>query len=313
MATSTDDIRFFDRVARLGSLTAVARDLGLSLAAVSKRLSALEQRLGVQLVHRTTRRLNLTPEGELYLAGGRPIVTQLEDLESGLGNRTPILQGRLNVNASFGFGRRYIAPLVSRFAAHHPGLEISLRLTSQPISMLDAGIDVDIRIGKPPDSRLVAHYLLENPRILCASPAYLNRAGMPRTTADLASHNCIVLKQFEGDYAYWRFTKDGQEHAQKVVGTLSSNDGEVALRMALDGHGAILRSRWDVEEHLRSGALIELLHDYQAPRADIYAVYQYRQHVPQRILVFTRYLAGAMATRSAQAPVEREMAGKIER
>ncbi|MNC32327.1 HTH-type transcriptional regulator DmlR [compost metagenome] len=295
--TTTDDLSFFNRVATHGSLTAVARELGLSLPAVSKRLKLLEQRLGVHLIRRTTRRLDLTPEGLLYLEGARPILRQLEELESALGNRQPMLRGKLNINASFGFGRRHVAPLLSVFAAGHPDLELSLQLSSQPVNLQDADIDIDIRIGEPPDSRLIAHRLVNNPRILCASPSYLERSGIPHSVADLAQHNCIVLKQYESDYAIWRFSRAGREYSQKVHGTLSSNDGEVAMRLALDGHGLILRSRWDALEHLASGELVALLPEYHAPHADIYAVYQQRRHVPQRISEFTRFLAQALTER----------------
>ncbi|WP_068934551.1 LysR family transcriptional regulator [Pseudomonas brassicacearum] len=295
--SSTDDLSFFNRVANHGTLTAVARELGLSLPAVSKRLTLLEQRLGVQLIRRTTRRLDLTPEGLLYLEGARPILRQLEELESALGNRQPLLRGKLNINASFGFGRRHVAPLLSAFAAEHPDLELSLQLSSQPLNSLDETIDIDIRIGAPPDSRLIAHHLVANPRILCASPAYLKRFGAPRAVSDLAQHNCIVLRQYESDYAIWRFSRAGNDYSQKVHGTLSSNDGEVAMRLALDGHGLILRSHWDVQEHLASGKLVALLSDYEAPQADIFAVYQQRRHVPQRIREFTRFLAQKLTER----------------
>jgi DNA-binding transcriptional LysR family regulator len=292
-----DDLSFFQQVATRGSLTEVARHLGLSLPAVSKRLSQLEQRLGVQLLQRTTRRLSLTPEGTLYLEGGRPILRQLEELESALNSRQPTLHGRLRINGTLGFGRRHLAPVVSSFARLHPELEISLELTSQPLSLLDDQFDIGVCMGEPPDSRLIGIRLLENPRILCAAPRYLE--GMPalRQVSDLARHNCIVLRQFGSDYAIWRFHKDGQDFSHKVSGTLSSNDGEVALGLAIEGHGLILRSRWDVQEHLENGRLQAVLEDHQAPRADIFAVYQQRRHLPQRISLFTQYLAQALAKR----------------
>lgn len=292
-----DDLGFFQRIACRGSLTAVAYELGISLPAVSKRLTRLEQRLGVQLVQRTTRRLDLTPEGQLYLEGARPIMQALEELESAVSNRQPLLRGRLCVSASFGFGRRHVTPIISAFARLHPELELSLELTSRPVRLLDDAIDVDIRLGEPPDSRLISHHLLDNPRILCATPEYLARAGVPETVADLAFHNCIVLRQHGSDYAIWRFRQQGRDFAHKVNGMLSSNDGEVAMQLALEGHGLILRSRWDVQEHLLSGRLRPLLSHYEAPRADIFAVYQYRRHVPQRILAFVRYLAQSLAER----------------
>ncbi len=292
-----DDLSFFQQMATRASLTEVARHLGLSLPAVSKRLSQLEQRLGVQLLQRTTRRLSLTPEGVLYLEGGRPILRQLDELESALGTRQPTLHGRLRINATLGFGRRHLAQVVSAFARLHPELEVSLELSSQPMSLLDDQFDLGVFMGEPPDSRLIAVRLLENPRVLCAAPRYLEDMPAPIRVADLAAHNCIVLRQFGSDYAIWRFRKDGQDYAHKVTGTLSSNDGEVALGWALDGHGLILRSRWDVQAHLASGRLQALLTDHQAPQADVFAMYQQRRHTPQRITAFVHYLREALGQR----------------
>ncbi|PWC14019.1 LysR family transcriptional regulator [Brenneria corticis] len=288
--SSVNDLFFFSRIASLGSLTAVARELGLSLPAVSKRLTQLEKRLGVQLIQRTTRRLDLTVEGILYAEGAAPILKEITELESAVARNQRSLCGKMTVNASFGFGRRHIAPLISSFSRLHPGLEVQLQLSSQPVNMLDAGIDIDIRVGKPPDSRLIARKLLDNPRALCASPAYIARAGTPKTVADLSEHNCIVLRQFESDYSLWRFYQDGKEFTHKVCGSLSSNDGEVIMCYALDGHGIILRSFWDVRDYLARGELVALLTDFATPAADIHAVYQQRRHVPARIIAFIDYL-----------------------
>lgn len=288
--STVNDLRFFSRIAALGSLTAVARELGLSLPAVSKRLTQLEKRLGVQLIQRTTRRLDLTAEGILYAEGALPILKEITELESAVVKNQRSLCGKLNVNASFGFGRRHVAPLISSFSRLHPGLEVQLQLSSQPINLLDAAIDIDIRVGEPPDSRLIARKLLDNPRILCASPAYIERAGMPRTVADLSAHNCIVLRQYESDYALWRFYQSGKEFTHKAYGSLSSNDGEVIMYYALDGHGIILRSFWDVKAYLARGELVALLNDFEIHAADIHAVYQHRRNVPARITAFIDYL-----------------------
>ncbi|WP_409310576.1 LysR family transcriptional regulator [Pectobacterium sp. B1J-3] len=293
--STVNDLFFFSRIVALGSLTAVARELGLSLPAVSKRLTQLEKRLGVQLIQRTTRRLDLTAEGALYAEGAVPILAEIAELESAVAKNQRSLCGKLNVNASFGFGRRHVAPLVSSFSRLHPDLDIQLQLSSQPINFLDAGIDIDIRVGEPPDSRLIARKLLDNPRVLCASPAYIQRAGMPKTVADLSAHNCIVLRQYESDYALWRFYRAGNEFTHKVDGSLSSNDGEVIMHYALDGHGIILRSFWDVRGYLERGELIPLLTDYEIPTADIHAVYQHRRHIPARITAFIDYLSEQLA------------------
>jgi len=313
LATTSEDLRFFMRVAALSSLTEVARELGLSLPAVSKRLALLEEKLGVQLVRRTTRRLELTPEGVLYAEGARPILSQLALLEEEVSHESATLQGSLNINASFGFGRRYVAPLVSQFAAQHPALTLNLQLSSQPLNFLNAGIDVDIRIGDVPDSRLVARRIAANHRVVCASPDYLARNGTPQRIEDLAQHNCIVLRQHEADFTIWRFSQAGKEIRQKVQGSLTTNDGEVAMRLALDGHGLVLRSWWDAREAILSGRLVQVLSCWQLPSADIYAVYSQSRRTPKRIKCFVDYLLARLSEYTVAMPQGRQVTGEGER
>ncbi len=288
--TSTDDLAFFVRIATLGSLTAVARELGLSLPAVSKRLSQLELRLGVQLLRRTTRRLDLTPEGRRYLEGGRPLLDQLAALEEAVSSQTAVLRGTLNINASFGFGRRHVAPCVSQFAALHPELSLTLQLSSQALNFLDANIDIDIRVGEPPDARLMARKLRANARVLCCSAAYAQQHGLPDSIPALAQHQCILLRQYESDFALWRLSRGKESISQKVHGQLITNDGEVAMRMAMEGHGILLRSWWDAQESIARGDLLHVLPEWQAPGGDIYAVWQPQRQLPARISAFVDYL-----------------------
>ncbi|WP_129141403.1 LysR family transcriptional regulator [Modicisalibacter coralii] len=292
-----NDLAFFQRLAQCGSLTATARELGLSLSAVSKRLMQLEARLGVPLAQRTTRRLTLTAEGELYRRRGAAILDELRDLEGDLCDRQRDLTGRLRVNATFGFGRRHVAPLVSRFTAAHPRLEVLLELTNFPLNLADHGFDVGIRVGRPPDSRLVARRVLHNRRILCASPDYL--ATMPALTRpqDLAAHPCLVVRENDSDYAVWRFDRDGETLSVKVGGRLASNDGEVITRLALDGHGIMLRSWWDVHADLEAGRLCELLPAWRGVAADFYAVYAPQRHLPARLGAFIAYLEDSLPGR----------------
>ncbi|PQK78931.1 LysR family transcriptional regulator [Pantoea ananatis] len=297
--TSSDDLAFFLRVASLGSLTAAARALGLSLAAVSKRLSLLEQRLGVQLLRRTTRKLELTPEGRRYLEGARPLLEQLVALEDAVSGETAELRGTLNINASFGFGRRHIAPCVSAFAALHPHLALSLQLSSQSLNFLDAHVDIDIRVGEPPDSRLVARKLVHNPRVLCCSPAYAAKHGLPDSIRALAQHNCILLRQHDSDFALWRFVGDAESLSQKVRGNLVTNDGEVAMRMALDGHGILLRSWWDAKHSIAAGELRHVLPEWRSPDGDIFAVWQAQRQQPSRLMAFVTFLQERLQSDSA--------------
>jgi DNA-binding transcriptional LysR family regulator len=299
-----DDLAFFQRLAQAGSLTATARELGLSLSAVSKRLKQLEARLGVTLASRTTRRLTLTPEGERYLVRGAAILEELVELEEALGAQRAELSGPLKINATFGFGRRHVAPLLSHFCARHPGVEASLELSNFPLTPGEQGVDIGIRVGEPPDSRLVARHVLANRRVLCASPRYV--ASMPplETPADLSAHPCLVLRENDSDYAVWRFRRrdGGAEQAVKVAGPLASNDGEVIVGLALDGHGVMLRSWWDVHEWLARGELVELLPGWRGVRADFHAVYPQRRHVPARLRAFVELLQQELPRRVAALP-----------
>ncbi|MGR4067019.1 LysR family transcriptional regulator [Billgrantia sp. C5P2] len=295
-----DDLAFFQQLAQAGSLTATARELGLSLSAVSKRLKQLEARLGVELASRTTRRFSLTAEGERYLERGAAILEELAELEEALGEQQAALSGPLRVNATFGFGRRHVAPLLSAFCARHPGLEGVLELSNYPLSLGEQGFDIGIRIGEPPDSRLVARRLLTNRRVLCASPDYLARMAPLVSPADLAAHACLILRENDSDYGVWRFCRrddDAVEQAVKVSGPLASNDGEVIVQLALDGHGIALRSWWDIHPHLMDGRLVELLPEWRGVRADFHVVYQQRRHVPARIRAFVAFLEERMPGR----------------
>ena len=206
------------------------------------------------------------------------------------------------MNATFGFGRRHITPLLSEFAARHPGLDIQLELTNFPLSLSDAGVDIGIRIGMPPDSRLVARRLLANRRILCAAPAYMANAPGLDVPADLAAHACLIVREIDSDYGVWRFERGGQVHSVRVSGRLSSNDGEAVHRFALDGHGIMLRSWWDAHEALARGDLVELLPGWRNTGADVYAVYAHRRHVPARVHACVAFLLNGMKGRVPALP-----------
>lgn len=293
------DLAFFATLARAGSLSAAARELGISTAAVSKHLAQMEARVGVGLVTRTTRRMSLTPEGELCLEHTRRILGSLDELEQALGQQRAEPRGLLRVNATLGFGRSHVAPLVSRFVRQHPGVEVQLQLSVAPPPLTDDAFDVCIRFGAPPEARVVARRLATHRRLLCASPAYLARAGTPRSPAELARHACITIRQGgQGDEAFgvWRLSSRGRRpvaHSVKVAGGLSTNDGGIAVQWALDGHGILMRAEWDIERHLRSGRLVPVLPQYDTPDADIFAVYPQAQRGSRRVHAFVEYVARA--------------------
>jgi LysR family transcriptional activator of dmlA len=294
--TSADDALFFAVVAKSSSLTEAARGLGLSVSSVSKRLSRIERRLGVRLIQRTTRRLALTSEGERYAAGATAIATELTELEDSLSEQGELV-GRIRVHGTMGLGRAHIAPLLAEFGERHPRVQVDLELSPLPLNIADTTFDVAIRVGSLQDSRLTAKRLCRNRRVVCAAPDYLRRHGPPRKPRDLQHHNCIVLRQDEGDYALWRFGTETDEIAIRVGGNLSCNDGEVTTRWCTEGKGLIMRSTWHVAPLLRDGTLVQVLPDIPTPSADIHALYAATAHVPRRIRELVKHLADGLGDR----------------
>lgn len=284
------DLAFFSGLARSGSLTAAARESGVTTAAVSRRLAGMESRLGFALVTRTTRRMGLTPEGETYLEHARRLLAAIETMEDALSGAARSPQGLIRVNATLGFGRSHIAPLLSQFVRRHPKVDVQLQLSVDPPRLADDACDVCFRFGLPPDSRAVARFVAANRRIVVASPVYLRRHGVPQTPADLTRHNCIGIRQGDDAYGQWRFTPKRPRnpgHARpetvRIRGNLTTNDGGVAVAWALDGHGILLRAEWDVQRYLASGRLVRLLEDHLTPEADIHAVYPQRHRDSARV------------------------------
>lgn len=284
------DLHFFVLLAKLGSMSATARELGVTPPAVTKRLSLLEQRLGVRLVNRTTRRISLTDEGEAYLAQASDILHRIRDMEESVSSGRAEPKGLLRVNATPGFGRTRIAPLVSRFAHLHPEVEVELHLTDRPIDLVQEAYDIAIRFGELPDTRLTARRLMKNRRYLCASPAYLKAAGEPQTPQELQRHRCILHRQNDDVYGTWRLHKGRKVELVKVRGAVSSNDGDVVLNWALDGHGIVQRSEWDVAKYLQSGRLREVMPGYTLPSADLYLYYPSRRNLPAKMRAFIDFL-----------------------
>ncbi|NIF54688.1 MULTISPECIES: LysR family transcriptional regulator [Burkholderiaceae] len=288
---SISDLAFFVQLVKHGNLSALARELGVTPPAVTARLARMEARLGVRLLNRTTRRISVTQEGELYLSHGARLLVELEELDRMVSSARAIPKGLLRVNATFGFGRRHIAPAVSEFARRYAEVEVQLTLTDRSIRLADEAYDVGIWFGEIPDSRLVARKIAPNRRLLCASPAYIERAGVPDTPRDLQAHKCIVLRENDAAYGTWHLSRGRKQETVKVRGALSTNDGETALVWALDGHGILMRSEWDVYPHLRSGALSVVLPEWSLPVADVYAVYGERLNVSAKVVAFIDFLA----------------------
>jgi LysR family transcriptional activator of dmlA len=267
------DLSFFTLLMKQGSLAAAAQEMGVTPPSVSKRLAALEARLGVRLLHRTTRRISLTPEGETYLGEGARVLADLDALERTVSGAKALPRGLLKVSATLGFGRRHVAPALSKFALAYPEVEVQLHLSDRPVNLVEQGFDVAIRIGELPDARLTARKLALNRRVLCAAPAYLRRAGEPANPRELPQHRCIFIRESDETFGTWHLRSGSRQETVKVRGPLSTNDGECALSWALDGHGILMRSQWDAAPYLRSGRLRTVLADWKPPPADIYLVF----------------------------------------
>lgn len=279
-------IESFVAVASRGSLTAAAAAEGIAPGVVSRRLDALEARLGVKLMLRTTRRVTLTFEGSAYLEDCQRILRELGDAEASVSLGGVKARGHLRISAPAGFGRKHVAPLVMQFLDANPEVTVNLDLSDRLVDLVNEGIDCAVRVGELTDSSLVSIRLAENRRVVVASPGYLARHGAPRTLADLARHNCLSLGQQRG----WLFRDNGKIVSIKVSGLLECNDGAVLHEWALAGRGLAWRSLWEVGDDLKSSALVPVLDEFAAPPAGIHAVFPQRKYLPLRVRLLIDHL-----------------------
>ena len=291
-----DDIALFLRVLDLGSISAAARSLDLSVALASQRLKRLEQQLGVRLLHRTTRRLHPTAEGIALAERGRALVDDLEALTGELRRGGVEAAGTVRMTASASFGRQYLSPLLPTFLARYPKVRINLDLSDLMKDLVSSGYDLAVRIGALDDSNLVARKIATNRRVLCASPDYLERHGVPATPDELARHECLVLVGSHGRQDVWRMRDhNGREIAVRVGGRFECNLGEALRDAALGGLGIALHSTWHVGDDLRSGRLRQVLPAYPIAESGIYAVMPQRRLVPLRVRAFVDFLCERFA------------------
>lgn len=289
------DLGFFVELTQHPTLAAAAQHMGVTPPAVSRRLAALERRLGVRLLNRTTRSQSLTPEGERYLEEGRRILDDVRQLEHDLSASRETPRGVLRINAGFGFGRRHLAPAVAEFLHRYPEVEILLHLTDRPLDLADQAMDVGIRFGLGGDSGLLARKIAANRRVLCAAPPYLANRPPPDSPRDLTRHHCITIRENDQAYNTWHLVSGPQQATVKIHGPLTTNHGEVAVDWALRGHGILLRSEWDIAPYLRSGELRQVLPDWSGVAADIYAVYLQRHQLSAKVRLFLDFLAARFA------------------
>ncbi len=270
-----EDLRVLLTVIRQNGFAAAADELGLSPAYVSKRIQILETTLGTRLLHRTSRRVSLTEDGERVQRWALRILDDFQQLHDELSDAHDSPRGRLHICSSFGFGRNHVAPAVSLLAERYPHLEIRLDLFDRVVDIINEGFDLEIRVGDDIPGQHLGRRLASNRRVLCAAPGYLQRRGTPQTLDELQQHDCLVIKERDNAFGIWNLDRDGGQESVRVSGPLSSNNGEIVLQWALDGRGVLLRSLWDVKPLLAQGRLVQVLEDY-SQSANVWAVYPTR-------------------------------------
>ena len=311
----------FVSVAARGSLTAAANAEGVAPAIIGRRLDGLEERLGVKLLLRTTRRITLTHEGSAFLEDCQRLLADLANAEASVSAGGIQASGHLRITAPAGFGRRHVAPLVPRFYALHPEVTISLNLSDRVVDIAGEGYDCAVRVGDLPDSSLVSVRMADNRRLCVATPAYLARHGTPQTPSDLSRFHCLTLSSDASQTRGWAFrvpvktkatssilqARPGEASAHspaktgavplphevvylKPGGPLDCSDGQVLHDWCLAGHGIAWRSIWEVEAEIASGQLVAVLEDFAAPPNGVYAVFPQRKHLPLRVRLWIDFL-----------------------
>jgi DNA-binding transcriptional LysR family regulator len=287
-------MRAFVRVIQSGSFSAAAREQNSSQATVSKKVAALEAKLGVKLLTRSSRDQSLTQAGIDYYEQCVALLSELDEVEARVRSQVAAPQGTLRVTAPVAFGRLVLAPLMGEFLQRYPDIKIDMLLGDRHVDLIAEGVDVAIRARKLEDSSLVARHLFENPMLLVASPGYVEQHGAPREPADLKRHNCIVYSLMKTGNN-WHFTRLGKEESVPVTGNLQSDNGDTNLEVVLSGLGITTLPIWMVDEYLRAGRLVQVLSDYQADQIPFNAIYPQNRYVPLKVRCFVDFLKEKLA------------------
>ena len=284
-------LRVFVRVVEAGSFSAAGRQLGLVPSSVSRRVAELEDELGARLFHRTTRKLSLTEAGRTYHERAAKILLDVEEARLAVTGADGAPSGILRLTAAASVGRLHLVPALAAFHELHPAVKVMLVMTDRMVDLVDEGLDLAVRVGRQRDSSLVARRIGTSLRLVCASPAYLARAGVPETPADLARHDCLTFRAHPGSNL-WRFQgPDGPVEA-RVTGPLFANDGEALAAAAVAGMGLVLLPEWLVGPDIREGRLRVVLPDFRAVPDDspLYAIYPHQRHLPLKVRAFIDFL-----------------------
>ena len=285
---------FVDAVDK-GSLARAALGQNITPVMLGRRIDALERRLGVKLLHRTTRHLTLTESGSVFLEHCRRLLAELDMVETIVSEGRDQASGHLIVSAPAAFGRLHVAPHAPAYLAANPNVQISFNLTDHVVDLVREGYELGIRIGGVLDPSFVAVRLATNRRVVCGTPDYFARCGVPRTLEELAQHNCLAFNLQGGQQRGWYFQKEGKPVTIKVNGNLDCNDGELLHRWTSEGLGLAWRSTWEIQAQLASGELVTVLDEYALPDYDIMAVYMQQRHLPARVRSFIDTLKAVYA------------------
>jgi DNA-binding transcriptional LysR family regulator len=294
MADEISDLRLLTRIVAAGSLSEAARRTLSSLPAVSRRLAALEARLGVRLIDRGPRRFTLTDEGSLLHERALAILRDLDEAEAAASAHAKQPRGHLRVGTHLELGRRRIAPLIGEFTARYPGITVELVLSDSRLQLLESEIDVGLQMDAPSDGNLVSRTVLTGLRVVCASPEYLATHAPLQRPVDLLQHNCIRLVRGRHVLEHWPFEEEGRVTQIQVRGSLLTNNAEVVHDWAVAGRGVGLKVIWDIQEDLRAGRLIRLLQPFECDEAKLYVTYATRTHLPPRMRLFIDFILGAL-------------------
>ena len=289
-----EGMRLLTEVVEGGNFSAAARALGMAPSSVARAIGALEDELGVRLLNRTTRKLSLTEAGRLYHERSKRILAEVDDARLSVSQLEAEPRGMLRLSVPVTFGRLHVAPALPEFLASYPAIQIDLSLTDAFIDLVEEGVDLAIRIGELQDSSLIARRLARNTRVICGSPGYFARAGVPGAPEDLGRHNCLVYKR-QSNRAVWRLRANQQTYEVEVRGSLWANNADALHTAALAGLGLVILPTWMVGQDVRDGALKVVFADYQvspsALDASIYAVFPYSRHLSPKVRALVDFLA----------------------
>jgi DNA-binding transcriptional LysR family regulator len=281
----------FKRVVDAGSFAGAARHFGISPEMAGNHVRALEARLGVRLLNRTTRRLHLTEAGAAYHARCAQILSEIEEAEAEAGAQQAAPSGLLRLTGPLTFGEQHLGPAISDYLARYPSVSMEVFLSDRHVNLIDEGFDLAIRIGVPPDSTLIARRLALASLVLCAAPSYLERRGRPEQPSDLSRHSCLVYADLRSPRT-WRFTAaDGQVETVQITGPLSSNNPQLIVSLAVAGHGLILWPSFAVGAHILAGRLVPLLTTWHSRELAIQAIYPHRSLLSAKVRTFVDFLA----------------------